>query len=209
MPKTTKDGDARDEEIPSTLQRSDEKARRTWAKTHDSAVEPGDLVTCDAGLASLGLVTDLQRSAYLLRPGESAPPPGLQAAWTAATRMRALTAEAMVVGRTGNEVLAAARAAADAEGLTAEVYSHPVGVHGHGAGPAIGRWDAQRGVRGDGDRVLNPDTVFALELAVRTTVPEWGGQALRLAVEEAVVLTPTGTSFLGSPQRELWSVPAG
>ncbi len=179
------------------------------ALPQDAVLEPGDLVTCDAGLASLGLVTDLQRSAYLLRPGETAPPPGLQAAWTAATRMRALTAEAMTAGRTGNEVLAAARAAAGAEGLTAEVYSHPVGVHGHGAGPAIGRWDAQRGVRGDGDRVLHPDTVYALELAVRVPVAEWGGRDVRLAVEEAVVLTSAGTSFLGSPQRELWTVPAG
>jgi cation transport regulator ChaB len=42
MPKTTSSGDARDEELPSTLQRSDEKAQRTWAKTHDSAVETYD-----------------------------------------------------------------------------------------------------------------------------------------------------------------------
>ncbi len=42
MPKTTKSGDAKTEEIPSTLQRSDEKAQRTWAKTHDSAVETYD-----------------------------------------------------------------------------------------------------------------------------------------------------------------------
>ena len=39
MAKTTKDGDARPEELPSTLQRSDEKAQRTFAKTHDSALE--------------------------------------------------------------------------------------------------------------------------------------------------------------------------
>ena len=39
MPKTTKSGDARPEEIPSTLQRSDEKAQRTFAKAHDSAAE--------------------------------------------------------------------------------------------------------------------------------------------------------------------------
>jgi Xaa-Pro aminopeptidase len=133
----------------------------------------------------------------------------LQAAWTAGTRARALTAEALTAGRTGNEVLAAARAAADAEGLAVEVYSHPIGVHGHGAGPAIGRWDDQDGVPGDGDRVLYPDTVYALELAVRATVPEWGGQEVRLALEEGVVLTPTGTAFLGTPQRELWTVPAG
>ncbi len=42
MPKTTKSGDAKADEIPSTLQRSDEKAQRTFAKAHDSAVENYD-----------------------------------------------------------------------------------------------------------------------------------------------------------------------
>jgi cation transport regulator ChaB len=39
VPKTTKDGDAVPEELPSTLQRSDDKAQRTFAKAHDSALE--------------------------------------------------------------------------------------------------------------------------------------------------------------------------
>ena len=42
MPKTTKSGDAKQSEIPSTLQRSDEKAQRTFAKAHDSAAESYD-----------------------------------------------------------------------------------------------------------------------------------------------------------------------
>lgn len=39
MPKTTKSGDAKQSELPSTLQKSDDKAQRTFAKTHDAAVE--------------------------------------------------------------------------------------------------------------------------------------------------------------------------
>jgi cation transport regulator ChaB len=39
MPKTTKSGNAKQDEIPSTLQRSDEKAQRTFAKAHDSAAD--------------------------------------------------------------------------------------------------------------------------------------------------------------------------
>ena len=39
MPKTTKGGKPRQEELPSTLKRSNEKAQRTWAKAHDSAAE--------------------------------------------------------------------------------------------------------------------------------------------------------------------------
>ncbi len=42
MPKTTKSGKPKKDEIPSTLQRSDEKAQRTFAKAHDSAAEQYD-----------------------------------------------------------------------------------------------------------------------------------------------------------------------
>lgn len=39
MPKTTKSGSARKSELPSTLQKSDAKAQRTFAKAHDAAAE--------------------------------------------------------------------------------------------------------------------------------------------------------------------------
>ena len=42
MPKTTKRGAAKKDELPSTLQRSDAKAQRTFAKAHDSAMDSYD-----------------------------------------------------------------------------------------------------------------------------------------------------------------------
>ncbi|ACV79344.1 ChaB family protein [Nakamurella multipartita] len=42
MPKSTKSGAAKHSELPSTLQRSDEKAQRTYAHTYDSAMEQYD-----------------------------------------------------------------------------------------------------------------------------------------------------------------------
>jgi cation transport regulator ChaB len=42
MPKSTKSGAAEHSELPSTLQRSDEKAQRTYAQTYDSAIEQYD-----------------------------------------------------------------------------------------------------------------------------------------------------------------------
>ena len=39
MPKTTKSGKVDRDELPSTLQRSDAKAQRTFAKAHDAAAE--------------------------------------------------------------------------------------------------------------------------------------------------------------------------
>lgn len=39
MPKVTKSGQPKESELPSTLRRSDAKAKRTFAKTHDSAAQ--------------------------------------------------------------------------------------------------------------------------------------------------------------------------
>ena len=39
MPKTTKSGQAKKDELPSTLKRSDAKAQRTFAKAHDAAAD--------------------------------------------------------------------------------------------------------------------------------------------------------------------------
>ncbi|MCF6506969.1 M24 family metallopeptidase [Blastococcus sp. MG754426] len=166
----------------------------------DAEVLPGDLLHCDVGLSCLGLRTDTQRNAYVLRPGETDAPAGLRAALAAANRLQDLTTAALVPGRTGNEVLAAARAAAADEGLDGDVYSHPIGYHGHGAGPAIGQWDQQQGVPGAGDHPVHLDTAYALELAVRRTVPEWGGQCVRLGLEEGIALTGDGVEYLDGRQ---------
>ncbi|MCF6744868.1 cation transport regulator ChaB [Blastococcus sp. KM273128] len=42
MPKTTKKGDAKQSELPATLQRSPKKAQRTYTKAYDSAVDEYD-----------------------------------------------------------------------------------------------------------------------------------------------------------------------
>ena len=179
------------------------------AVPYDAVIEPGDLVHCDVGLTSLGLRTDSQRNAYVLRPGETAAPDGLEELLAVGRRMQDLTTAELVPGRTGNEVLAAARSAAVREGIDADVYSHPVGVHGHGAGPAIGQWDEQDGVPGAGDYPLHVDTVYALELAVRRPVPEWGGQCVRLGLEQGIALTAAGVEYLDVRQTGLALDPAG
>ena len=96
-----------------------------------------------------------------------------------------------------------------AEGIDADVYSHPVGFHGHGAGPAIGLWDQQGGVTGAGDYRVHADTVYALELAVRRPAPEWDGQCVRMALEQGIALTGDGVEYLAGRQTELILIPGG
>jgi Xaa-Pro aminopeptidase len=187
---------------------ADERGTVLPGVPYDAVIAPGDLVHCDVGLSTLGLTTDTQRNGYVLRPGETAPPAGLVAALGVGNRMQDLTTAALQPGRTGDEVLAAARAAAAAEGVDGDVYSHPVGVHGHGAGPAIGMWDRQDGVPGAGSAQVHTDTVWALELCVRVPVPEWGGQLVRMALEQGIALTDAGVEYLDRRQTELIVIPS-
>jgi hypothetical protein len=167
---------------------------------------PGDLLHCDVGFVYLGLCTDQQQNAYVLKPGESDAPAGLRAALAAANRLQDVHAEAMAIGRTGNEVLAAALAQARSEGLKASIYTHPLGYHGHAAGPTIGLWDQQDGVPGRGDYPLFDDTCYAIELNAKADVAEWNGQEVRMALEEDAVLTDGRLQWLSGRQTRLYLI---
>ncbi len=120
-------------------------------------------------------------------------PMGLtQRALANANRLQDLLLERMRPGRSGKEVLADTLAAMKAEGINGSVYTHPIGDHGHGAGPLIGLWDRQQGVPGRGDLSLLPGTWFSIELSARTPVPEWGGKELWVGQEEDAVLDEAG-----------------
>lgn len=144
----------------------------------------GDVLHVDFGLVALGLNTDTQHMGYVLRDGETEAPAGLRAALGRAQRLQDLLLEEMVPGRTGNEVLKQTLARMRAEGINGTVYTHPIGDHGHGAGPLIGLWDRQEGVPGRGDVALRPNTWFSIELQATAPVAEWNGQPVRMAMEE-------------------------
>jgi Xaa-Pro aminopeptidase len=152
----------------------------------------GDVLHCDVGITLFGLNTDTQHMGYVLRDGESAPPAGLQAALAASNRLQDIAMAEMQPGRTGNAVLAATLAQMRSESIDGTVYSHPVGDHGHGAGPLIGLWDRQDGVPGRGDVPLLAGTYFSIELQAATRVPEWDGQLVRSMQEEDAELGSDG-----------------
>jgi hypothetical protein len=163
-------------------------------------IMPGDLLHCDVGFYYLGLATDQQQHAYVLRPGEVDAPAGLNAALAEGNRLQSILSEAMIVGRTGNQVLKAALGKASQEGLLPSIYTHPIGYHGHAAGPTIGLWDQQEGVPGKGDYELYEDTCYAIELNVRKAVPEWDGQPVRIALEEDAALADGQFQWLAGRQ---------
>jgi hypothetical protein len=161
---------------------------------------PGDLLHCDMGFTYLGLSTDQQQNAYVLKPGETNAPAGLQDALAAGNRLQDIHAEAMAVGRTGNEILKRAREKATSEGIEATIYTHPIGLHGHGAGPSIGAWHSQEPQPGKGDYELFDDTCHSIELMITKEVPEWDGQEVRIALEEDAAFTGGQFQWLSGHQ---------
>lgn len=155
-------------------------------------IQRGDVLHCDVGITAFGLNTDTQHMGYVLRAGETDAPAGLQAALRNANRLQDLLLEEMHPGRSGNDVLARTRARMQAEGIDGTLYTHPIGDHGHGAGPTIGLWDRQEGVVGRGEVTLVPNSWFSIELQATTPVAEWDGQPVRMALEEEAHLDGKG-----------------
>ena len=158
----------------------------------DPVIERGDVLWCDVGITALRLNTDTQHNGYVLKAGETEVPAGLRKALANANRLQDILLRETKPGRTGNAVLASVLAAMKAAGLDGTVYTHPIGMHGHGAGPLIGLWDYQDGVPGRGDHAIIPSMWFSAELQVTTPVAEWGGQAVRIAQEEDFILGSDG-----------------
>jgi Xaa-Pro aminopeptidase len=174
---------------------TDVDAQRRGVDLSDSGsvvIQRGDVLHCDFGLTALGLNTDTQHMGYVLRSGERDVPDGLKVALANSNRLQDILLAEMKPGRTGNEVLTAARAAMQAAGIDGTIYTHPIGDRGHGAGPLIGLWDHQEGVPGRGDVPLIPSTWFSIELQATTPVPEWGNQPVRSAQEEDAELGADG-----------------
>jgi Xaa-Pro aminopeptidase len=166
-------------------------------------IQPGDLLHVDFGITYLRLNTDTQQHAYVLRSGETLAPAGLVDALAVGNRLQDILTENFVAGRTGNEILAAALAQSESAGIDATIYTHPIGFHGHAAGPTIGMWDQQGGVPGRGDYPLFASTAFSIELNAAVAVPEWGGQEVRVMLEEDAFFDGERTWYIDGRQTEL------
>ncbi|WP_420439352.1 M24 family metallopeptidase [Candidatus Palauibacter sp.] len=177
------------------------------ARPDENVIRPGDLLHVDFGIKYLRLNTDTQQHAYVLKPGEDAAPEGLVRALAAGNRLQDILTENFAAGRSGNEILAGALAQARAEGIDATIYTHPIGFHGHGAGPTIGLWDNQGGVPGRGDYPLFPNTAHSIELNAAVPVSEWGGQTVRIMLEEDAFFDGERTWYIDGRQTGFWLIP--
>jgi Xaa-Pro aminopeptidase len=172
----------------------------------DGVIRRGDLLHCDVGLKYLGLHSDMQWSAYVLKPGETDAPEGLKNALGRANRVADIFMSEFREGRTGNEVVDEAMQKATAEGLRPLIYSHPIGVYGHAAGPTMDARaleNAPENTRARGQYPLFPNTAYAIEFSATTSVAEWGNQDVEIGYEEDAVFTAAGCRFIDGRQMAL------
>ena len=180
---------------------------RAFSKRPDEQViQPGDLIHVDFGITYLGLNTDTQENAYILKPGETDAPDELKNAFGKGLRLMDILTQEFRPGRTGNEILAAARAKAVEEGLKPSIYTHPIGYHGHAAGPTIGMWDQQGGVPHTGDYPMYPNTAYSIELNTAVFLEAWKKE-IRIMMEEDAFFDGSSVRYIDGRQTRLFLIP--
>lgn len=193
-----------------SVQRNDpqnfEHLRSFSNRPKDDVIRPGDLLHVDIGITYLRLNTDIQQHAYILQPGETEVPKNIRDAFVKANRLQDILTSQFKLNKTGNQILADALAQAKKENITATIYTHPLGFHGHAAGPTIGLWDQQGGVPGAGDFPMNYKTCYSIELNAESTIPEWK-KNIRIMLEEDGYFDENGFRYIGGRQKEIYLIP--
>ena len=166
----------------------------------DRIIQPGDVIQIDFGIRVYDRwVTDIQRFAYVLKPGETQAPGNIQYAWDSAIEGSRAAFEAMQAGVSGNHVHEAQRVVMERQGSLPVMWStgHPVGYVAHDTGPNLG-------VRSTSSKKLDEGMTFAFDGFYSWYYPGSGKQETKtISVEEMVVITDDGARYLTPPQSEL------
>lgn len=186
-----------------TLDDKGQKMTELFDPSSDSVIRRGDLIHVDFGITYMGLNTDTQQHAYVLNEGETGAPDGIRRALSIGNRLQDILTDNYQTGLSGDAVLAASRKQAISEGIEPSIYTHPIGYHGHGAGATIGLWDSQGGVPGRGEYPVRANTAWSIELSAIVPVAEWGGQKVRIMLEEDAFFDGNEVRYINGRQQEL------
>ncbi|MBW2937677.1 M24 family metallopeptidase [Aureisphaera sp. CAU 1614] len=168
----------------------------------DDVILPGDLLHCDFGIIYIGLHTDCQQHAYVLKEGETQVPIFLQEAFKLGNRVQDIFTGNFIEGKTGNEILLKSLSEGREEGLRPSIYTHPLGTYGHSSGTTFGMWDSQEGVPVNGDYPLHYNTVYAIELNTTVFIEEWN-KDIRIMLEEAGFFGKKGFRYVNTRQEAI------
>lgn len=179
--------------------------QRRSAKNTDDIIHRGDFLHVDFGISYLRLNSDVQEQAYVLLSNEKEVPENLVRAFEQTNQLQDILTNNFGTGKTGNEILASALTTAKAKGITPSIYTHPIGMHGHAAGPTIGMWDMQNGVPGSGDYKMNPNTCYSIELNAMHQLSDWASP-VRVALEQNGYFNGTSFNYIDGRQTKIIAI---
>jgi Xaa-Pro aminopeptidase len=163
----------------------------------NAQLEPGDLLHVDFGVRYQGYCSDLQRLAYICKPGEDAIPPPVQKAFHCVRQIIEETREKVRPGDIGWEIDRAARQKLAADGYSEYQHAlgHQLGRNVHDGGALLGpRWERY----GNSPTIpLAEGNAFTIELEI---IIDGVGC---VGLEEDIVVEKDGGRFLCQPQTEL------
>ncbi len=169
----------------------------------DAIIKRGDLLHCDMGIQYLSLCTDTQRMAYVLKEGESQAPRDLMEGFEEAKAFQDIVVEEFKKGRRGNEILKDSLNRGKRQGLHPRLYTHPIGLYGHGIGMNVGLFEEQDFVKSSGEYRLREATAYALELNVWKPLDSWEGQKVYFMLEETTAFFENHLHYLPHRQENL------
>jgi Xaa-Pro aminopeptidase len=175
------------------------------ATSTNRIIQPGDVMMIDWGVQLMNFGTDVKRVAYVLKPGETAPPASIQQAFDKALAVRNVLKKVIAPGVRADETMKRMEAALRESGYgvipfnqpnqddkTDVVFGfHPVGNTGHDIGASLTTWQPLQSTF-----ELRTGHMFAFEYFAYTPIPEWQGAKLRIPIEDDAILMEDGVQFL-------------
>ena len=169
-----------------------------------TVIKRGDVIHIDCGVNYLGLSTDWQKMAYVLREGEKDVPEGLKNALTNTNRLQDAMFTHIKPGAKGFEVYDATMADMKKLGIEAMIYSHSVGTQGHALGASV---DFRRPAAGaPQEPPFREGSYTSIELNTSTPVAEWGGQKVTIMMEDDAYLTKDGMKWFRPRQTSFYII---
>ena len=170
-----------------------------------TVIERGDVVHLDFGLTYMGLSSDWQKMAYVLKEKEADAPAGLQKALANTNALQDALCRLSRPDKPAGETYEETMAEMKAKGIAAMIYSHPLGNQGHALGASIDFRSTKRDP-GEPGKLLRRGSYLAMELNTQTEIPEWGGQKVTMMAEDPVYLTDEGWKFFRPRQEKLYLI---
>lgn len=182
-------------------------------------IRRGDIISCDTDLYMYGLITDSHQHAYVLKPGETDVPESLKEALRKVNQMQDYFRKEFKVGRTGKEIVAAAKKIKPLEGIIeTSLGFHPPPMYiwrfwqggymfdrkSYVAGMTSGRGYYPTSIVTNNHK-LHYNTLYAFEPHTRVAVPGWE-HGVELGIGQITIFTEEGLQYLARPQQYDWHV---